>query len=108
MKVIVYDDYNIVTQIYNGIYNPKVDRDRGVITHSTGKIFGLNIDEGVDGFIIVEDHVPFEIGNVVNDDMKDYDQTHRYDDFTFEDVKRAVKEGVEELKEVFKKDKKDD
>lgn len=106
MKVITYDERTMaIRQIFLDVYEPKIDRDRGVITHSNGRIFGLMKEDDDREFIIVEDHIPAEIGQLVDDDLLDYDKSHEFDGFTLEDVKEAVKEGIEEIKEIFSDDK---
>ncbi|MFP5109648.1 hypothetical protein ACSU6B_23260 [Neobacillus sp. C211] len=102
VKVIVYDNENIIINIFNDVYDPQIDRDRGVISHANGKVYGLKDKD----FIIVEDHVPVTLHSFMNDDLKDYDRSHKYDGFTFEDVKEVIQEGIKEIKNILKdKDK---
>jgi hypothetical protein len=108
MKVITYhSETKAVRQIFADVYDPKIDRERGVITHANGRIFGLLKEDDHREFIIVDDHIPVELGQIVDDSLLDFDRSHEYDGFTLEDVKEAVEEGI---KNIFgdDKDKKND
>lgn len=108
MKVVAFDrDSKIVQRIFLGVYEPKINKERRVIVHANGKVFGVVEAESND-YILVEDHIPVEVGDIVTDDIKDYDLKNRYDDdFTMEDVKDVVEEGIEKIKETIKEDKDD-
>lgn len=100
MKVIVYNDDNVVTQVFLDVHDPKYDADKGVITHSMGKILNLNKPDR--NFMILEEDIPAKVGTIVTDSLKDYNQTHRFDGFTFDDVTKKIEEVGEDIKSEIK------
>jgi hypothetical protein len=108
MKVVVYNQEGIVTQVIVDVYDPKIDRENGVVTTSQGKIERL--DEPNRNFILVEDHIPTGIGFEI-EPIKDYDVSDKYDSFTLEDVKEKIEEVGDnikkEIKDLLKDDKKE-
>lgn len=108
MKVVIYNKKDIVTQVLLDIHDPKIDKEKGIITHNNGKVLDLKDDDR--NFLILEEHVPVKVGNVVTGPLKDYDQSHRFDSFTFDDVTRKIEEVGQEIKEEVKEllDKDDD
>lgn len=98
MKFAILTPTNVVRSVYNDVYNPTILPEEEKLVFSNGKIENIGKN-----YILVEDHIPVQVGEVLEEALKDYDLSHN---FIKHDFKGLVEEAVEEIKDLFTGDDK--
>lgn len=106
MKIVTYDKRtNIVIGLFPEIKHPEIDRENGIIFHENGTFHRTNNDDY--GFLLLEDTVPVQIGDMLTEYLRTQDQSNKYEGFDLRDIGDAIKkmgqEVVQEIKDLFSK-----
>lgn len=109
MKIVAFDKKTgVITNVYEGVYNPEIDREKGIIFHENGTFYNANSDKF--DYLLLEDFVLVYQGQVVNEDIYNMDQSPKYNGFDLGDIADSIKRMGNEVKEEIKSlfDKEDD
>lgn len=81
MKLVTLSEDGYVKRIYTDLKDPKIYIEKNMLIANDGNIKILLLDD----YLLFDDSVEVEAGHKYDDSMRNYDQSHLYLEFSFED-----------------------